>query len=111
MRQIKWSLALIILLAILPTLVSTKKMPPVKTYQITGEDATYIYLGAEVNPLDKDVTYYCEDALCSENPGSSYFNCNCTLTIDVQYILTGNKVLQSQSYNGLLDHTGIFQSY
>jgi len=111
MKQVKWSIVVIILLAILPTLASTKKMPTIKTYQITGEDATYIYLGAEVNPLDKDVTYYCEDALCSEQPGSPYFNCNCTLTIDDQYILTGNKVLQTQSFHGLLDHTGIFQSY
>jgi hypothetical protein len=111
MKQIKWSFAIIILLAVLPALVSTKSMPVVKTYRIISEDATYIYLGAEVNPLDRDVTYYCDQSLCSDNPNSPYHNCNCTLTIDDQYILSGNKVLQTQSFHGLLDHTGIYQSY
>jgi hypothetical protein len=111
MKQTKWSFAIIILLAILPALIATKKMPGIKTYRITGEDATYIYLGAEVNPLDKGVTYSCESVLCSDNPSSPYFNCNCTLTIDDQYVLTGNKVLQTQSFHGLLDHTGIYQPF
>jgi hypothetical protein len=113
MKRIRWAFATLALVAVLTAFMTSKKAPVViKTYQILGEDATYIYLGAEVNPADKGTTYYCTQSLCPiDDPSSPYYNCNCTLTIDTQYILSGNKVLHTQSIYGLLDHNGIFQWY